>query len=60
MVRNATSAATISASGVEWETQVCRLDCPCSGNLVSGPSRQRYTREVERAVLVHPAKSASA
>ena len=29
--RKAASMATISASGVEWDTQVCRLLCPAIG-----------------------------
>jgi hypothetical protein len=59
-VRNATSAATISASGVLCDTHDCRLEIPHNGIDVFGPVTQRNTPDVLRAVLSHPAKSASA
>ena len=57
--RNARSAATISASGVECDTQVCFLEIAESGKNEFGPTRARYTPDVDLIVTLHPAKSAS-
>jgi hypothetical protein len=53
------SAATISASGVLWETQLWRLLTADSGTNVAGPLRHKNTPVVERFVSASPAKSAS-
>ena len=50
-VRNARSAATISASGVECDTHDCRFEMACSGIRVLGPCRAKKTPDVLRAVL---------
>ena len=57
---SAKNPATISASGVEVEIEVCLTDRPAIGNLLNGPSSDRCTPDVERLVSGHPAKSASA
>ena len=58
-VRNAKSAATISASGVEWLTHACFFEMAVNMNLVSGPCISKQTPLVLRE-SDSPAKSASA
>eukprot|EP00971_Amphidinium_carterae_P264348 5243823-Amphidinium_carterae.1 len=53
-IRSAVSAATISASGVEWLTQDCRLEIAVIGRCVLVPF------EVDLPEKGQPAKSASA
>ena len=60
IVRSAKSAATISASGVEWLTHPCRLLAPATGNRVCLPWITMWAPEVERRESSQPAKSASA
>jgi hypothetical protein len=57
--RMAKSAATISASGVEWLTQVCLFEIPCRVTKVWAALTQRKTPDVLRLVSRSPAKSAS-
>eukprot|EP00971_Amphidinium_carterae_P183476 3641715-Amphidinium_carterae.1 len=57
---SAVSAATISASGVEWLTHVCRLETAAIGTCVYFPIIAKYTPDVDLAENGHPAKSASA
>ena len=59
-VLTATSAATISASGVLWDTHDCFLLTPFSGKKVFGPVIAMNTPVVDLEVSWHPAKSASA
>ena len=60
IVRRVTSAATISASGVEWLTHPWRLLPPANGNRVRFPWICIWEPEVDLNDCAHPAKSASA
>ena len=60
IVRSVTSAATISASGVEWLTHPCRLLPPDNGKRVCFPCMCIWDPDVDLKVCAQPAKSASA
>ena len=60
MVRMVQSAATSSASGVEWLTHDCLLLCPDIGKNEFDPRMAKNMPDVDRWDCVHPAKSASA
>eukprot|EP00971_Amphidinium_carterae_P241843 4802082-Amphidinium_carterae.1 len=51
------SAATISASGVEWLMHVCRLETAAIGTCVYFPIIAKHTPDVDLAENGHPAKS---
>ena len=59
-VLTAQSAATNSASGVEWDTAVCFFERACIGKHVSDPDMTKNAPLVLLPVRLHPAKSASA
>jgi hypothetical protein len=56
----AVAAATISASGVDVETLVCRFDTAWIGNEVLGPAQLKKTPDVLRDEFGQSAKLASA
>jgi hypothetical protein len=51
---------TISASGVEWETQLCFFVFAARGTKECGPTSAKNAPDVERNESLSPAKSASA
>ena len=53
------SIATISASGVDRDTQPCRFDINARGIEKSGPDKKTIEPMVDRCVTAQPAKSES-